>query len=168
MTSRIKTISLDAETELIVKRQFSTRNFSKFVRQCLLRYDALQHEATCPVESLEEAVLPLPFCIPSPTRVCIKHWPNGPARLQDWKLYREMVANEKEYGWDRIVGVWPYLEAFEDEGKAEGWIQHRARLTNGAQVEFENMDVEGNAKPKTRRQHKTRIRRIMAFLSSKK
>jgi len=170
LSSRIKTISLDAQTERIVKLRFSSRNFSKFVRECVLRYDALQHEATCPVERIEEVKLPLPFCVPSPSRVCLKHWPAGPARLSDWKLYRDMVKAEKEYGWEKVVEVFPYLAAFEDEGKLEGWIQHRAALVNGIQIEFDDLDIDGNAKPKRDGRRKKKLTggaRLMAFLGSK-
>jgi hypothetical protein len=81
-----------------------------------------------------------------------------------------MVQGEKEYGWAKVVEVFPHLEEFEHEGKAEGWIQHRASLVNGLQVEFDDLDIDGNAKPKKdgrRKQKKGRLGRILAILASK-
>ena len=132
---------------MIVKRHFAGRaNFSKFVRLCLLRYDAMKSDDnTCPVEELQVGTKKLPEhlekigrCTP---RVCMKHWPNGPAKLEDWKRYREMKENETH---PRFKDIFTEL----GEMSADEWIDARAKKHNRL-VDLEEMDLVGNA-PKSK------------------
>jgi len=59
---------------------------------------------------------------------------------------------------DRLLQAWDFLEDFECP---EEWIQHRAKICNLEQIDFENMDITGNAKPsKTLPKKKRRFRKL--------
>jgi hypothetical protein len=157
MTSIIKSISLDPKTATIAKR---VPNFSKFVRQCLLQWDAIQRSPDCPVERLEHPLVG-DHCIPAPTRICLKHWPKGTPRLEDWREFRHMIEfDEFHQDRDRLLRAWPFLQDFECP---EEWIQHRAGLVNDEAIDFSDLDVEGNAKP-IKKTQKTFFRRFLDFL----
>jgi len=164
MSSIIKSISLDPKTAAIAKR---VPNFSKFVRQCLLQWEAIKRSPECPVERLEHPLVGN-HCVPAPTRICLKHWPLGTPLMADWREFRHMIEFDSFHtDRDRLLKAWPFLEPF---NAPEEWIQHRAELVNDPGIDFENMDIEGNAKPKSvsKRQHKSRMKRLMAFLRAKK
>jgi len=140
MSSIVKSVSLDPESANIARR---IPNFSKFVRECLKRYAALNGgEPICPVADLVDT-LGQAFCVPARGRVCLKHWPDGPAPLHDWKEYRQMCECDP----DRLLDYWPFLEAFPSGGPEE-WIAHRAQITNPPLIEFDDIKISGNAKPK--------------------
>jgi len=68
---------------------------------------------------------------------------------------------------DRLLDAWPHLSQF---NCPEEWIQHRAEIANVAQIEFDDMELSGNAKPKKdRRKGKKRrsIRQLLRLLASK-
>jgi len=160
MASIIKSISLDPKTAVIAKR---VPNFSRFVRECLLRWDAIQHSPDCPVERLG-ATLVGDFCVPSPTRVCLKHWPDGPPRMDDWREFRKMIEyDDFHQDRDRLITGWHYLAEFKSP---QEWLSHRAEVANHAQIDFEDIQIEGNAKP-TARVKKSKIRRLWAVLWSR-
>jgi len=142
VSSIIRSISLDTKTAKIAKR---VPNFSKFVRQCLLQWEAIRHSPDCPVERLGHGLVG-DHCVPAPTRVCLKHWPVGTPRI------------------DRLLRGWPHLADF---NCPEEWIQHRAELVNDESIDFTTIEIEGNAKPGPRKK-KSKIRRLWAVLSSKK
>lgn len=160
LSSIIKSISLDPKTATIAKR---VPNFSKFVRQCLLRWDAIQHRPDCPVQRLGHP-LTGGHCVPAPTRICLKHWPHGPPRMEDWREFRNMIEFDGFHqSRDRLLQAWDFLADFECP---EEWIQHRAEMTNYEQIEFDDMEIEGNAKPAARVK-KSKIRRLWAVLWSR-
>ena len=129
---------------MIVKRHFAGRaNFSKFVRLCLLRYDAMKaDDQKCPVEELQVGGEGLPAvmkkygrCTP---RVCMKHWPNGPADLADWRRFREMKDGQDH---PRFKDIFVEL----GDLSPEEWIDAKAKIKNKL-VGLEDMDLVGNAK----------------------
>jgi len=68
---------------------------------------------------------------------------------------------------DRLLQAWEFLEDF---NCPEEWIQHRAELSNEEQIQFDDMELKGNAKPENdRRKGKRRrsIRQLWRFLASK-
>ena len=153
MSSIIKSISLDPKTANIAKQ---VPNFSKFVRECLLRWDAIRRTPDCPVERLGgEQALVGGHCVPNASRICLKHWPSGTARMEDWREFRHMIEfDEFHQDRTRLLQAWDFLEAFDGP---EEWLQHRAELANQEQIDFENMEIEGNAKPsKTPKKKKKR------------
>lgn len=141
MSSRITTIALDDETHAIKKRMGG--NFSKFVRECLLRYNAQVFDAVCPVERIEGDLVG-GLCTPATHRVCLVHWPYGRPSKEDWLTYREMItcndAQREKY--------FPYLEDFECP---EEWVVHRSKLSNPPLFPISDIELEGNAKPKERK-----------------
>jgi len=160
MSSIIKSISLDLKTSHIAKR---VPNLSKFVRECLLRWDAIQRSPDCPVERMGHGLVGS-HCVPAPTRICLKHWPHGTPRMEDWREFRSMVEfDEFHQDRDRLIKGWDFLEEF---NCPEEWIQHRAKMCNLEQIEFDDLEIEGNAKP-TRRAKTPKIRRLWAVLWSK-
>jgi len=162
MTSIIKSISLDPKTATIAKR---VPNFSRFVRECLMRWDALQRTPDCPVERLgHTGAIHGNHCTPSPTRICLKHWPNGTPRMEDWREFRSMIEFDGFHqDRDRLLQAWDFLADF---NSPEEWLQHRAQITNVEQIDFEDMKIEGNAKPRARKK-KSRIRRLWSVLWAK-
>lgn len=172
MSSRVTTISLDDKTERIKNR---IPNFSKFVRQCLLRWDALERDPSCPVERMNPEALVGEYCIPSPTRICLKHWPNGSPRMDDWRTFRDMVEyHDFHKDTDRLILTWPFLQAFSGMGaEPQYWISHRAELVNEPQIPLDEIEIKGNSKPENdRRKKKTPKKRfsivqLLPFLRSK-
>jgi len=161
VSSIIRSISLDTKTAKIAKR---VPNFSKFVRQCLLQWEAIRHSPDCPVERLGHGLVG-DHCVPAPTRVCLKHWPVGTPRMEDWREFRSMIEFDSFHkDRDRLLRGWPHLADF---NCPEEWIQHRAELVNDESIDFTTIEIEGNAKPGPRKK-KSKIRRLWAVLSSKK
>jgi len=162
MTSIIKSISLDVKTAMIAKR---VPNFSRFVRECLMRWEAIQRSPDCPVERLgHTGAIHGNHCTPSPTRICLKHWPNGTPRMEDWREFRSMVEFDGFHqDRDRLLQAWDFLADFKSP---EEWLQHRAEITNHVQIDFDDMIIEGNAKP-LQRPKKGIIARIKGRLGAK-
>ena len=137
MSSIVRSISLDPKTANIAQR---IPNFSKFCRECLLRWDSIQRSPDCPVEKLEHPLVG-DHCIPAPTRICLKHWPNGNPRLEDWREFRHIIEfDEFHKDRDRLLRAWPFLDDF---NCPEEWIQHR-----------------GNAKPTKRDRDASRAQKM--------
>ena len=145
MSSIIKSISLDPKTAAIAKK---VPNFSRFVRECLLRWDAIQREPDCPVERMGHPLVG-EMCVPSKGRICMKHWPNGTPTMDDWRKFREMVDFNFR------------MEGFES---AQSWVLHRAELLNRESISFDNMEIEGNAKPTKKKAKSRGWKRIFHFL----
>ena len=160
MASIIKSISLDLKTAAIAKR---VPNFSKFVRECLLRWDAIQRSPDCPVERLGHP-LTGNHCVPAPTRICLKHWPDGVPRMEDWREFRNMIEFDRFHqDRDRLLQAWDFLDDFHCP---EEWIQHRAKLVNFDSIDFEDMEIEGNAKPEKKKAPSRGWKRILWFLEA--
>ena len=167
MSSRVTTISLDEQTEKIKNR---IPNFSKFVRQCLLRWDAVSRSPNCPVKRINGSLVGN-VCVPARTRICLKHWPNGPPLMDDWRRYRDMIEFDGYHqSRTRLLQAWDFLA---DYDSPFDWIQDRAKAVNDDQIDFDDMELEGNAKPENdRRRKKTPKKRfsivqLLPFLRSK-
>jgi len=167
MSSIIRSISLDEQTAVIAK---SVPNFSRFVRECLLRYHAVEHAAGCPVE-LVGGKLRHGLCTPSRGRFCLKHWPKGLPDMDDWTKYLSMMeCNPK-----RLYESYPECNLSSLELLAHGsknerilaWVQRQSERRNPAQIEFAGMIVEGNAKYKKRAKKESK-RRFIHYLRRKK
>lgn len=107
-----------------------------------MRYDAQKIDHTkCPVIELQVGTNKPPAIIEKygrcTPRVCMKHWPNGPASLDDWKRFREMKDGEDHP---------KFREIFTELGDLtpEEWIDEKARIKNKL-VPLDNMDLVGNA-----------------------
>ena len=163
MSSIIRSISLDEQTAVIAK---SIPNFSKFVRECLLRYHAVEHDAGCPVERIGGGLV-YGLCVPGGTRVCLKHWPKGRPTMDDWKKFRLMHECPPK----RLYEYYPDVGSDDFNGtkveRIDQWIQRQAVRRNPAQIEFAGMVVDGNAKYQ-RKQKKNARMRLLAFLRRKK
>jgi len=165
MSSRVTTISLDEDTEKIKKR---IPNFSKFVRECLLRWDAVQRDPVCRTERAFPESIIGDHCIPAPNRVCLKHWPNGNANMQDWREFRQMIDAEEQGHDFKTSLTWPFLSEFDFNPRY--WIQHRAEMVNMPMIEFDGIELEGNAKPendKRRRKKRSLMAKLLPFLAPK-
>lgn len=125
-------------------------NFSKFVRECLLRYNAQVFDAVCPVERIEGDLVG-GLCTPATHRVCLIHWPYGRPAKEDWLTYREMITCNDQ----QRQKYFPYLEDFECP---EEWVVHRSKLSNPPLFPISDIDITGNAKPKDQR-GKKKLRR---------
>lgn len=161
MSSIVRSISLDPPTAKIAQR---IPNFSKFCRECLLRWDAIQRSPDCPVERMDHPLVG-DHCIPAPTRICLKHWPEGTPRMDDWREFRSMIEFDSYHqDRDRLLRAWPELTDFECP---EEWIQHRAKMAQVGQIDFDDMIVEGNAKPAKKTKKTNPIRQLIRFLGFK-
>jgi hypothetical protein len=170
MSSIIRSVSLDEQTSVIAK---SVPNFSRFVRECLLRYHAVEHQADCPVERIngEGKGLVYGLCTPSSGRICLKHWPQGMPPMDDWRKFRDMNECDPK----SLYRIFPEaklssLDLLPHGSKSEriqAWIQHRAEVTNPAKINFNGMVVEGNAKYR-KKEEKAAKRRFLDFLRRKK
>ena len=162
MSSIIRSISLDEQTAVIAK---SVPNFSRFVRECLLRYHAVEHEPGCPVERIEGELVH-DLCVPGATRVCLKHWPKGLPSMDDWKKFRLMMDCPD----GRLYEYYPECASDDFRGTKDErkhlWIQRQAVRRNPAQIEFAGMVVEGNAKYKKKVRMSSK-RRFLNYLRRK-
>ena len=160
MSSIIKSISLNPKTAAIAKK---VPNFSRFVRECLIRWDAIQREPDCPVERMGHPLVG-EMCVPSNGRICMKHWPNGTPTMDDWRKFREMIDFN-------IVSEFQLQEAgFPGFESPQSWVLHRADLLNRGAISFDNMDITGNAKPendKRRRKKRSLMAKLLPFLAPK-
>ncbi len=156
MSSRITTIALDDHTHAIKQRMGG--NFSKFVRECLLRYDAIVYDVECPVERIEGQLYGK-LCTPSSGRVCLKHWPHGRPQMADWKIYKDMVIMERKP--EQSLRTWPFLSDYESP---QAWILKRSKLTNPPVFSIEDIDVKGNAKPEKSKKRSSLIGRMLNLL----
>ena len=90
MTSRIKSISLDEDTEKIASMISSNGgNFSAFVRECLIRYHAQTGGAmNCRRDQQKGEHFPADrLCRPFLPNRCIVCWPVGEPERESWAEY---------------------------------------------------------------------------------
>jgi len=153
MSSIIKSISLCPKTAGIAK---SIPNFSRFVRECLFRYYALEHGAECPVEKMEGTLI-FGVCVPGASRICMKHWPDGRPMMKDWRKFREM--NERMDPREKYK-----LSTPEGNKTPREWIAWKAELANPRMIDFANLVVEGNRKPEKKRKPRSFLGKILNFL----
>tara|TARA_Y100000310_G_scaffold256366_1_gene264140 strand:+ start:239 stop:496 length:258 start_codon:yes stop_codon:yes gene_type:complete len=82
--------------------------------------------------------------------------------MEDWREFRNMIEYDSFHmDRDRLLKGWPFLEAF---NCPEEWIQHRAEISNDAQIEFEDLDISGNAKPTRSKPKRGKLARLMGRL----
>ncbi len=166
MSSRITTISLDDHTHAIKTKMGG--NFSKFVRECLRRYEAHHSEAQCLVEKkiaagLVKDTLVGGLCIPLGANYCNKHWPHGRPTVENWRTYREMLdcLNDPRYA-PKLLEYWPVLEDF---ASPQEWVQTSAKLQNMNLFSIEDIDLKGNKKKEpTKKKRKSFISKMLNFL----
>ena len=60
-------------------------NFSRFVRNCLREWARYEQDIECFLETHPERILK---CFPRESRLCVKCWPDGPPKHQDWLEYK--------------------------------------------------------------------------------
>lgn len=178
MSSRITTISLDDRTVQIKNKMGG--NFSKFVRECCLRWDALHNSQVCEIAEkidlglLAEGVLYGGLCTPSPTRWCMSCWPDGKPAMDHWRKYKEMLKCVERYPSQRQVGevyedkLTYYFPEMKNWDQPQDWIQAQAKVANGELFSVANIDLEGNAKPHDRstskKKSKSFISKMLNFL----
>ncbi len=135
--SIIKSVSLDANTAELASR---IPNFSRFVRECLIRHfiDGGGEWVQCKRED-ENAKL----CIPMHKPRCMKCWPCGEPPREAWLAYvrapRLHDASGKELS--------PYMAQPNPDFMDHVVVQEAAEAANPKLFSFEDMVVEGNAKP---------------------
>ena len=82
--------------------------------------------------------------------------------MEDWREYRNMIEfDDFHRDRDRLLKGWPFLEDF--DGPQE-WLTHRAQMANHAQIDFDDLEIEGNAKPKSRKVRRSFISRMLNLL----
>jgi len=158
MSSIIKSISLDPQTAHLAAQ---VPNFSRFVRECLIRHhlDSGGKYGQCKRED-DEAKLCLPMVKPR----CMKCWPAGPPPHEAWVAYVREPRTHDPYGKE--------LSKYQIEAYANpdfmnhDLVQAAALEANPHLFDFEDMVIEGNAKP-TARQKRSKIRRLWAVLWSR-
>jgi len=156
MTSIIKSISLDPQTAQLAQ---NVPNFSRFVRECLIRHHLSKggEWGLCKRED-EESKL----CLPMKKPRCLKCWPAGPPPGEAWTAYVRKPLTHDPYG--KKLG--PYVQKHNPDYMDHVLVQEAALEANPALFDFEDMIIEGNAKPK-KRQKKGIIARIKGRLGAK-
>lgn len=150
MASIIKSISLDPQTAQLASQ---VPNFSRFVRECLIRHhlDSGGEWGQCKRVD-EEAKL----CIPTVKPRCMKCWPGGPPSPEAWSDYVRKPSNmQSKYASNPNPDYMDHI-----------LVQENAQDNNPALFSFEDMKIQGNAKPATRIR-KSKIRRLWAVLWAK-
>jgi len=133
MSSIIKSISLDPQTAELAKR---IPNFSRFVRECLIRHHFTKEGVNlqCMREDDESQL-----CNPYSTVKgrCLSCWPAGPPPHEAWRAYRRKPV---------LTDSGMIIEAKPDYMVHE-LVQEAAEDANPPIFGFEDMIIEGNAKP---------------------
>jgi len=84
--------------------------------------------------------------------------------MEDWREFRKMIEfDDYHQDEDRLHRAWDFLADFESP---QNWIAERAKISNHAQIDFDDLEIEGNAKPAPR-EKKSKIRRLWAVLWAK-
>ena len=157
MTSIIKSISLDPQTAELARQ---VPNFSRFVRECLLRHPRSSggEWIQCKRED-EEAKLCLPMVKPR----CLKCWPAGRPPQEAWIAYVRKPRTHDPYG--KKLGR--FAEVHNPDYMDHVLVQEAALEANPALFSFEDMIIEGNAKPAKKPKKPNPIRQLMRFLGFK-
>ena len=153
LTSIIKSISLDPQTAELAR---NVPNFSRFVRECLIRHHLKDggEWGLCKRESQDEK---LPMIKPR----CLKCWPAGPPAQEDWRNYVRQPRTHDPYGKKLSVYMREDNPAFMDHEL----VQAQALAANPALFTFDDMIIEGNAKPKKRAKRRSIISRVISLLA---
>lgn len=170
MSNRIKSVNLCDETEPIADHIMANGgNFSRFVRECLIRYYAeTKAGAFCPRKFDGEEEPPL--CNPHQDRRCVTCWPAGKPTVDDWRNYRyngpKTTTHQRSYTqegeWevgDKYTREFPGSEHFNDHV----WIYERALEVNPPLFDMKDLKIKGNAKSsnRPRRRRRSLIRRLL-------
>jgi len=134
MSSIIKSISLDPQTAELASR---IPNFSRFVRECLIRHHFTKEGVNlqCMREDDDSQL-----CNPYSTVKgrCLSCWPAGPPPIEAWRAYRRKPV---------LTDSGMIIERRPDYMVHE-LVQEAAEEANPPIFGFEDMIIEGNAKPK--------------------
>jgi len=179
--SHITSISMDDETaQLEARMKREGKNFSKFVRECLLLYyreDMTEHS------DLKRTVWEgcEPFCEPTPQAICRKCWPLGAPPTRTFDQARKHVR----YLEKRRLEQTPYsdlevpaemcipellnlnefgvIESIDLEPSVLAWLLGKAEESNRFIKPLADLDLVGNAKPaKAEKKRKGLLKRIFS------
>jgi len=174
MSNRIKSVNLCDETEPIADHIMANGgNFSRFVRECLIRYYAeTQGGAFCPrkYDGGEEP----PLCNPHHERRCVTCWPAGKPLTVDWASYRraprlhqgtrqstvEVHGVEQWKAGDTYTRTIPGSEHFNDHV----WIYEQALAANPPLFDMKDLKIKGNAKSAPRKKKRSLLKRIFSVI----
>ena len=155
MPSIIKSISLDPQTAQLAAQ---VPNFSRFDRECLIRHHLEDGGkwGLCKRED-EDSKLCLPMVKPR----CLKCWPAGKPPHEAWVAYVRKPQTHDPYG--KELSVYQKADNANPDYMNHDLVQQAALDSNPALFDFEDMKIEGNAKPAPRTK-KSKIRRLWAVL----
>jgi len=156
MPSIIKSISL---TPITADLADNIPNFSRFVRECLIRHHLKDggEWGLCKRENPESKL-----CLPMVKPRCLKCWPAGKPPAEDWSNYVRQPRTHDPYG----KKLSPYMAEPNPLYLDHDVVQAAALEANPRLFSFEDMKIQGNAKPTTR-EKKSKIRRLWAVLWSR-
>jgi len=150
MSSIIKSISLDPQTAELASR---IPNFSRFVRECLIRHHFTKEGVNlrCMREDDDSRL-----CNPYSTVKgrCMSCWPAGPPPHEAWTTYLR-----KPFLTDSGMVLEPNLDYMDHI-----LVQESAVDANPPIFGFEDMIIEGNAKPKKPAPKRSFLQRLRAQL----
>ena len=193
--SRIKSVALDDTTEPIAAHIISNGgNFSKFVRECLIRYHAETGGAMNCRRGLEDnPIFPADrLCRPFMKTRCIKCWPvgappekawaeytHGPTRtetrIRDHNNLPDDPAGSASFltdtshplfpGWYAEGEKYEYVIFQQHENfNDHEWILAEAERFNPPLFDLSDLDVKGNAKPVKKRRRRRSLIRWLLRL----
>lgn len=153
LSSIIKSISLDPKTAELAS---NLPNFSRFVRECLIRYHLEDggEWALCKRKEGER------LCYHGRNPRCMKCWPAGPPPAVDWATYVRAPDTHDPYG--KPLGK--YAQTVNPHYHDHGWIQARAEEHNPPLFSFKDMEIAGNAKPTRSKPKRGKLARLMGRL----
>tara|TARA_Y100000310_G_C20688747_1_gene820802 strand:- start:1096 stop:1566 length:471 start_codon:yes stop_codon:yes gene_type:complete len=154
MASIIKSISLDPQTAQLASQ---VPNFSRFVRECLIRHHLACGGAwaKCERENDEDKL-----CLPMKTPRCLKCWPAGPPPREAWTTYVRAPRTHDPYG--KPLGK--YTRTVNPDYMNHELVQAAALEANPALFDFKDMVIEGNAKPKSKKKRRSFIGKLLNVL----
>ena len=149
--SIVKSVSLDPQTAELATR---IPNFSRFVRECLIRHfiDGGGEWVQCKRED-DGAKL----CLPMKQPRCMKCWPCGPPPQEAWIAYCRAPRTHDAYGKE----LSPYMAEPNPDYMDHTLVQEAAEEVNPVLFSFDDMIVEGNAKPEKRKVRRSIISRML-------
>ena len=157
MSSIVKSISLDARTATIAQR---IPNLSRFVRECLMRYDIAEGARDYGCEREEGGRLCMPYKAAYPGR-CIVCWPAGPPDKPSWSTYLRPTNEAAGMQWRDETGRLRYDNPHHMDHE---WLQSMAEKINPPLFPLEGLKTSGNAKPKSKPKSRSFIGRMLKKL----
>ena len=149
--SIVKSVSLSPQTAELASR---IPNFSRFVRECLIRHfiDGGGEWVQCKRED-DDAKL----CLPMKQPRCMKCWPCGPPPQEAWIAYCRAPRTHDAYGKE----LSPYMAEPNPDYMDHTLVLEAAEEVNPVLFSFDDMIVEGNAKPEKRKVRRSIISRML-------